>query len=323
MSPASYLSSLRSHIHFQSFTRRQSENEGEGEGEGEVETTQIPLPYVVLLSVLFTCIYVGVLYLHPLTRPSPRQSRDAPSVIRLRIRAVYTSCLISTTSTLYALRLLGGIDFMTSLKVMGIWPLGVVDMVKGLALTMVLFAGPLVEKFWLDRDPRDNLVMDVKTSLSSWIGWRNFIVGPITEELTFRSHIIALHLSVPDPRLTTLVFLTPLYFGIAHLHHFYEFTLTHPDSSYRFAMIRSFVQFSYTTLFGWYAAWLYVRFGSLWTVIVVHSFCNAMGLPRFWGALEGAKWKTWAYYAVLIVGSMGFYEGLWRATESGNALVSL
>ncbi|RVD88145.1 uncharacterized protein DFL_002341 [Arthrobotrys flagrans] len=274
----------------------------------------------ILLSILFTCIYVGVLYLHPLTRPSPRQSRDAPSVIRLRIRAVYTSCLITTASTLYALRMLGGLDLPASLKYMGIWPVNLLDVGKGLGLTMVLFAGPLVEKLWLERDPRDDFLMDVKTSLSSWIGWRNYIVGPITEEITFRSHILALHLSVPNPSLTTLVFLTPLYFGIAHLHHFYEFRLTHPDVSFHFGLIRSLIQFTYTTLFGWFAAWVFLRYGSLWTAIVVHSFCNVMGLPRFWGALE-VGWKTWVYYTVLVVGAGGFYYGLWRWTESSNTLI--
>ncbi|EPS41225.1 hypothetical protein H072_4908 [Dactylellina haptotyla CBS 200.50] len=297
----------------QSFTRRH-----------DPETPpQIPLGYVVFLSILFTCIYVGVLYLHPLTRPSPKQSRDAPSVIRLRIRAVYTSCVITSVSTVYALAVLGGLDLWTSLKYMGIWPLNPLDVIKGLGLTMILFAGPLAEKFWLDRDPRDNIVMDFKTSVSSWIGWRNYIVGPITEELTFRSHILALHLSVPDPTLTTLVFFSPLYFGIAHLHHFYEFTLTHPDSSYRFALVRSFVQFGYTTFFGWFAAWVYLRYGSLWTAIAVHSFCNVMGLPRFWGALEGGMWRTAVYYVILVAGAVGFYHLVIPMTESDNSLIAL
>ncbi|KAF3935581.1 hypothetical protein ABW19_dt0203555 [Dactylella cylindrospora] len=307
---SSFLSHLSSFVNFKS----------------SPETPHTTPSSAILLSVLFTCVYVGVLYLHPLTRPSPRQSRDAPSVIRLRIRAVYTSCLITSASTLYALRLLAGMDILTTIKYMGIWPINLLDILKGLVLTMVLFAGPLAEKFWLDREPDEDLqslIMDVKTSVSSWIGWRNFIVSPITEELTFRSHIISLHLSVPNPSIVTLVFLTPLYFGIAHLHHFYEFTLTHPDSSYTFALLRSFIQFGYTTLFGWYAAWLYLRFGSLWTVIIVHSFCNVMGLPRFTGKLPGEIWKTWVYYGILVTGAVGFYWGLWRLTESENALIKV
>ncbi|KAF3925028.1 hypothetical protein AA313_de0204490 [Arthrobotrys entomopaga] len=213
-------------------------------------------------------------------------------------------------------------DLFMTMKYTGLWPIYPLDMIKGLGLTMVLFAGPLVEKVWLDKDPHGSFVMEVKTSLSSWIGWRNYIVGPITEELTFRSHILALHLCVPEePKVTTLVFFTPLYFGIAHLHHFYEFTLTHPDSSYRFAMIRSVIQFMYTTLFGWFAAWVFLRFGSLWIAIAVHSFCNVMGLPRFWGKLEGGWWKSGVYYVVLVVGAVGFYKGLWAWTESENSLI--
>ncbi|KAK6541664.1 hypothetical protein TWF694_007456 [Orbilia ellipsospora] len=310
MTVSTSFTSFRTQI--QSFARRHPTPES---------PPQIPLPYVVLLSVLFTCIYVGVLYLHPLTRPSPTLSRDAPSVIRLRIRAVYTSCLITSVSTLYALAVLGGMDLFMTMKYTGLWPINPLDMIKGLGLTMILFAGPLVERVWLDRDPNSSFVMDVKTSLSSWIGWRNYIVGPITEEITFRSHILALHLCVPDPTITTLVFFTPLYFGIAHLHHFYEFTLTHPDSSYRFAMIRSVIQFMYTTIFGWFAAWVFLRYGSLWTAIVVHSFCNVMGLPRFWGMLDGGWWKTAVYYVVLVAGAVGFYQGVWPLTESENSLI--
>ncbi|KAK6534685.1 hypothetical protein TWF281_005990 [Arthrobotrys megalospora] len=296
----------------------------------DIPQTHTAAASAVLLSILFTCIYVGVLYLHPLTRPSPRQSRDAPSVIRLRIRAVYTSCLITTASTVYALRVLGGLDIPTTVKYMGIYPFNPLDVLKALFLTAVLFIGPLAEKLWLDRDININnninnnnsLLLDIKTSLSSWIGWRNYIVGPITEEITFRSHILSLHLSVPHTSLTTLIFLTPLYFGIAHLHHFYEFKLTHPDVPLHFGLIRSLIQFSYTTLFGWFASWVYLRFGSLWAAIAVHSFCNVMGLPRFWGSLDHQHpWKTWVYYTLLVVGAVGFYSGLWRWTDSPNSLI--
>ena len=43
------------------------------------------------------------------------------------------------------------------------------------------------------------------------------------------------------------------------------------------------VQFTYTTLFGWFEAYVFVRTGSLLAVIAAHSFCNWLGVPRFWG----------------------------------------
>ena len=149
-----------------------------------------------------------------------------------------------------------------------------------------------------------------------------------------------------------MVLLTPLYFGIAHIHHFYEFTLTHPHTPLLPALLRSLVQFTYTTLFGWFATFVFLRTGSLYAVILTHGFCNWTGLPRVWGRVEssafigpvgrdgpergkedrdevqvaggrlGVHW-TVAYYVVLVAGAMGFYKGLWPLTESGRALAKL
>ena len=148
--------------------------------------------------------------------------------------------------------------------------------------------------------------------------------GPVTEEIAFRSSILSLHLITPHPTATTLIFATPLYFGLAHFHHFYEFTLQNPDSKL-IGLVRSVVQFTYTTLFGWYASWLYLRFGSLWVAILAHSFCNLMGVPTFYGRIDGGdqKWKTGVYYATLVAGSVGFFKLLWAWTESGNSLIAI
>ena len=53
------------------------------------------------------------------------------------------------------------------------------------------------------------------------------------------------------------------------------------------ALLRTLFQFAYTTLFGWYANFVFVRTGSLPAVVLAHAFCNWMGLPRVWGRLEG------------------------------------
>lgn len=80
-----------------------------------------------------------------------------------------------------------------------------------------------------------------------------------------------------------VILVTPLYFGIAHIHHFYEFRLTHPHASIVGSVVRVLFQFTYTTVFGWFEAYVFVRTGSLLAVILAHSFCNWLGLPRFWG----------------------------------------
>lgn len=86
-------------------------------------------------------------------------------------------------------------------------------------------------------------------------------------------------------------------------------------------------------------------------MVLIHSFCNWCGLPRFWGRVQageyisppitrgkedsddsiqvgvrgnsglGVGW-TVAYYVLLVAGALGFAQGLWPLTESYHALVS-
>jgi len=89
----------------------------------------------------------------------------------------------------------------------------------------------------------------------------------------------------------------------------------------------------------------------VYACILAHSFCNAMGLPRVWGRIEGVEtpvamapegvirgrdtrsagiemangrlgmqW-TVAYYVLLVLGAWLFYNNLWTWSESANALV--
>lgn len=131
--------------------------------------------------------------------------------------------------------------------------------------------------------------------------------------------------------LTQTIFLSPLVFGLAHVHHMYEFRLTHPAAGWPAALLRSLFQLGYTTLFGAYATFVYLRTGSLLAVVGMHMLCNTMGLPRVVGAVTGrgkdgeavAVGRAWsvAYYVLLVAGALGWYKWLWVLTESGNALV--
>jgi prenyl protein peptidase len=112
-------------------------------------------------------------------------------------------------------------------------------------------------------------------------------------------------------------------------------------------VLRSLFQFTYTSLFGFFAAFVYVRTGNVYTCMLAHTFCNWMGLPRFYGRVgveagipigppdvdkkddeqkgvpayqgKGIAW-TAAYYVVLVAGAAGFYYQLFPLTESRHAL---
>lgn len=114
------------------------------------------------------------------------------------------------------------------------------------------------------------------------------------------------------------------------------------------SVLRSLLQFTYTTLFGGYATFLFLRTGSLLSVILVHAFCNWIGFPRFWGKVSAGEtvlgpdsgegedgdgknpqeqsgfmdlvW-TVSYYALLVIGAVGWWKSLWVWTESESALV--
>ena len=174
------------------------------------------------------------------------------------------------------------------------------------------------------------------------------IQGPITEEVMFRSLITSLAILTPyTPKQTILI--TPLYFGVAHIHHFYESRLTYPQIPVMGTLFTSLFQFTYTTLFGWYANFVFVRTGSLYSIILIHSFCNWMGFPRLWGRVEpevvlapvqpvtedtgrGPAYRppyrenapsifwTVAYYFWLVAGVIGFKTNLWTLTASTNRL---
>lgn len=222
------------------------------------------------------------------------------------------------------------------------------DIARTVALCAILFVGPLFEGAIVEGKGKDWIRGTyIVETFSSWTGWRNLVAGPITEEVVFRSLLVPLHLLAHVPA-RRIVFTTPLYFGIAHVHHLYEFRLTHPEVPVLPAVIRTIIQFSYTSLFGFFATFVYLRTGSVYTAIAAHMFCNWMGLPRFWGRVgadvaasipnadkrqEGKGMNamtrpsrdfsviwTVVYYSLLFVGAYGFYLYLFSLTASSHAL---
>lgn len=133
----------------------------------------------------------------------------------------------------------------------------------------------------------------------------------------------------------------------------YEYNLTHPHTPLLPILVRSLLQFAYTTLFGWYATFVFLRTGSVAAVVLAHAFCNWCGLPRLWGRVGrfvefgggaerrgkddtgrtrgagaaprwglGIGWSV-AYYVILVAGVVAFQRGLWPLTESERALAQV
>ncbi|EDQ90926.1 uncharacterized protein MONBRDRAFT_2805, partial [Monosiga brevicollis MX1] len=98
--------------------------------------------------------------------------------------------------------------------------------------------------------------------------WRNYVVAPVTEEIVYRAMVLAL-LQTETSSTSVLVLGSPLFFGLAHVHHLW--------AGVPWPAVLG--QFGFTTLFGWLNAWTFLRLESCYAAIAAHSFCNYMGLP--------------------------------------------
>lgn len=313
-----------------------------------------------IFAISLTILYIAPFYLSPTLKTTPLNSRDSPSVIRARIRGVVFTGLLSVLATIYVLRVYGNDPPRDMLRLTGIAPVYFGDILRTLALVAILFVGPLFESLVVEGEWRELNPASFKWNFyNSWVGFRNHVVAPISEEIVFRALVISVFLSAEtDP--FRIVFVTPLIFGVAHIHHLVEFvrsrTPAHrtlpPPRILLIGIVRSLFQFTYTSLFGFFAAFIFMRTGNIWACISAHSFCNCMGVPRFWGRVGqfedyssditpdvaqgrrgddnesrsqgvmspqnfGIAWSI-VYYALLVVGSYAFYQLLWPLTESEN-----
>lgn len=145
-----------------------------------------------------------------------------------------------------------------------------------------------------------------------WLVWRWMIYAPFTEEVVFRlvtgNVLVSSGLSIGR----TCV-LAPLFFGLAHVHHglvlYQSGAATLPV-----VCVSVLFQFLYTTLFGMYVSWILLRHHGVVAIVLLHVFCNAMGLPDFtsyWRQSSTLHPYRWALSGTLITGMVGFGVGLW------------
>ncbi len=101
--------------------------------------------------------------------------------------------------------------------------------------------------------------------------FRNLIFAPITEEIVFRAVIVAtLFIDYKSKKIlvseTYLALVSTIFFGVAHLHHLYEKIRSGED--FVRAITSTLVQFTYTSIFGFIAAILFIRTGSIFPPII-------------------------------------------------------
>jgi prenyl protein peptidase len=142
-----------------------------------------------------------------------------------------------------------------------------------------------------------------------WVSLRNYIMGPITEELVFRCSIITV-LQTTGMSDISIIWISPMFFGFAHAHH--AFLRYVQGLSLVMVLLQTIFQFAYTTIFGMYASYVYLRTKSVLAVCVCHAFCNVMGLPdlNFFRPSSPYYSSRYVLSVLLFTGIVGFILGI-------------
>ncbi|RVE64052.1 hypothetical protein OJAV_G00142500 [Oryzias javanicus] len=266
----------------------------------------------VLSCLLLACLYVGSLYVWCDSLP-----RDHPSRIKRRCASVL---LVSGVAPAVVKTWMHLNDITVNVSVwelIGIrWEGFVPAALFPLLLSMVFYLGPLVHS--AVENP-DGFSAEVKSAfdVESWLlcvrdaVWlRNQVVAPLTEELVFRGAMLPMLL--PCSGATAAVFTAPLFFGVAHLHHIIEQRRLAKDSM-KVILLTAGIQFLYTTVFGAFTSFIFLRTGHLVGPVLCHSFCNSQGLPDIASALLHPQRS--ALLSFYLVGALLFLVLLFPLTD--------
>ncbi|KAJ7610547.1 hypothetical protein DFH06DRAFT_1286650 [Mycena polygramma] len=298
-----------------------------------------------LLALLFSFSYAGSLYLVKSARlrvsgvPDARRqvqpgSRDDPAVIRARLAAVTFATLLNC-GIVYALVARYSLSsfmhsFPIALKILGIrFHLGVI---LSCLQTPLLFLGPLYGSCYLAStfpgQTRFSIQHHVLDTFCTWVGFRNYVWGPLTEEVVFRACVLAVYAMGGATRWKMAVF-APLVFGLAHVHHAWEVynRLGRTKYAAQQAVLSALFQTAYTTLFGAHASFLFLCTSSLLPPLTAHIFCNIMGVPQMQDEMRRFPAQRRNIIAAYILGVLLFVFTLdpwtknaesvyWRAPEA-------
>lgn len=220
-------------------------------------------------------MFVGGLYLVPTNKP-----RDDPETIRWRILA---TGLVTVIAPFYMLL---WADSNSSEQadelyhVLGIKWDGIIPAIfYPLMLVSVLYCGVWIHTLVSSLFSKGFFKAYINDSLAEFridMVLRNYVIAPFVEEFVFRACMLPMLTASVGMNIGVLV--CPLFFGIAHAHHLVEWYRWR-QRPFMEALLVTIVQLCYTSLFGLYSAFLFVRTGHLVSPVMSHVYCNIMGLP--------------------------------------------
>ena len=221
------------------------------------------------------CCLLSISFVLSLYFVDPGLPRNHPQTVFRRMGAIIVVCL-SAPCVLYLYLIFNyePISLNTFVSLLGLkWSGFLTAVCLPTLLTLILYSGPIFQSLIdVNLSLHQNVVIERKD-----IFIRNYIVAPLAEELIFRACMLLL--LCPSFGEWKAILFCPLFFGLAHVHHLIEWYRANDGTSFSQAFCSVCLQFCYTSIFGIYTAFLFIRTGHLVSSVLCHSLCNFMGLP--------------------------------------------
>ncbi|KAI9462980.1 CAAX protease self-immunity-domain-containing protein [Boletus coccyginus] len=301
----------------------------------------IPIFTAHILAALFVTTYVGSIYIskdarlsfsktkvyldYGFARPKLQNERwrDDPDVIRARLVAVSGATLICC-AVVFLLMSAEANNSWTALHMTASYLGGTSASILPHFITPLFFLGPLYGQFVRGTLPGQcdwSFREDILSFLFSVTGIRNYLIAPITEEVVFRSCVLTVYHLAQASKMR-MIFLSPLLFGAAHVHHAWETYNRYGRSlaAMKRAAIGTAFQFTYTSVFGFYCSYLFLRTGSIFPPITAHIFCNVMGIPQPGYDISERPDRKLAIVIAYLTGMIGFVYALGGWTSTAGTL---
>ena len=283
-------------------------------------TKDLSFKTAIVGSTSISAGFVLILYIFDKYKLSKQQreflNNDDISRIKSRTLAAVTATVVSlsATSKLLGLNLFDQNDRLLYLKIIGLRPEFKNQMKScfhSLALIGTLFLGPLLQICLGNSSEGEGASpFDHYFENSLWVSFKNLVIAPITEETVYRACLVPLLYKFFSAK--QLIYITPIFFGTAHIHHLYHKIIVE-KKPWMVSLLITLFQFTYTTIFGSISTFLYLKTASLPAVALIHSFCNLVSFPDFAGvAMEKNRLKK----AILCVGYAGGLIGFFYACRN-------
>lgn len=255
---------------------------------------------------LIGCFILSFGYVSSLYVWGSQTSRNLPQTIKKRFISCFVNMMVAPFLVEWIVSTIG-YEF-PLFKLLGLRLDGLLAaLFLPLALTAGLFLGPISVNYMSEYEDDESFSWD-KIDLF-WL--RNHVVGPLSEEFIFRSCMLSILIVSFAP--STSIALSSLFFGAAHLHHIYS--NLYEGHNLKSAVLIVGFQVLYTSLFGAYSSFLFLRTGHFVAPFLAHTFCNHMGFPNVQEIFQFDQPKKSIAMALYIVGLVLWMFFLVPATD--------